>query len=86
MIPMAATIYVQRHSGKSFHLWIPLILLWILLLPLLILIAPLFLIACALLETNPLPMIAALWQTFSGLSGTNAEIHHERTHLVFRIS
>ena len=33
MIPMAATIYVQKPSGGVFHLWIPLILLWLLLLP-----------------------------------------------------
>jgi hypothetical protein len=86
MIPMTATIYVKKASGRFLHLWIPLILLWILLLPLLILIAPLFLIACLLFGLNPLRIVYQFWKTLSGLSGTNAEIHHERAHLVFRIS
>lgn len=86
MIPMAATIYVQKPSGGVLHLWIPLILLWLLLLPLALLISPLFLIACLVMEVSPFRVVRTFWQILSGLSGTQAEFRHERGHLLLRIS
>ena len=86
MIPMSAALYVQKPSGGVFHLWIPLILLWLLLLPLVVLISPLFLIACLVLEVNPFRVAGVFWQMLSSLSGTHAEIRHERAHLSLRIS
>lgn len=85
MITMVATIDIRRGTRPSIRLWIPFFLIWLLLLPIALLLAPFFLIACLVLWTNPLRVLAIGIEILSALRGTHVEATERRNTVLIEI-
>ena len=87
MIPSLAVVHVHNPCWRwgGIRLWLPLILLYI---PLLIL-SPLILLvivtACLIGRLSPWRAIAAFWELFCSLAGTDVHVRAERNQVLVRI-
>ena len=85
MIPFVAVVSLRNQESRTFHLWIPLVLIWLLLLPLGILLSPLIFVACLFCRVNPLRGVALMWQILNALNDTELEVEHRSAGMSFHI-
>lgn len=77
MIPMTATVRVQKAGNREWKFWVPLFLAWVLALPLAIIALPFFLIACLIGWINPFRAMGVFFGIFSALAGTEFDLEKD---------
>ncbi len=74
MIPVLATVQVERPDQAPVRIWAPVILIWIVLLPMLVMLSPLLAVGALALRVNPLVAFGVLAEVVAAASGTIVEV------------
>jgi hypothetical protein len=74
MIPLVASVRWRRPGGRAYGLWLPLFVLWLILLPVVLVLLPVVILILALARARPLATLAALWNLFLAISGTEIDV------------
>jgi hypothetical protein len=74
VIPVFASVHWRRPGGRSYRLWLPLIVLWLILLPIVLVLLPLVILILALARARPVATLSTLWDLFTAISGTEIDI------------
>jgi len=72
VIPLLAVVRVK--GAVRFSLWLPLFLIWILLLPFALVLLPFAIVFLVARHTAVGPVIAAIFEAFSGMRGTHVDV------------
>lgn len=85
MIPLFLSLKVKRISGRSFRLWLPLILVWLILLPVVLLLLPFVFIALLIVGSKPFQALKIFYEIFCALRGIDIEVIDSESAFVLSI-